>query len=83
MTEPTARQVLYALVALGFHIVVGVLIIGAATADLVTWTATVAWAIVWTAGLVWGVFRWRRTVQVLAMSIALFAIWTIATLMST
>ncbi len=81
MSEPTPRQVLYALVAGGFLAVVVVLVIGAAAAGLVPnwWTATMA---VTTGVLgIWCGFNWRRTPIVLSLSIALFLVWTVGTLL--
>ena len=47
MTEPSPRQVLYALVAGGFLLVVAVLVVGAAAAGLVPiwWTIAMAVAV--------------------------------------
>ena len=80
MSEPSPRQVLYALVAAGFLVVVAVLIVGAAVAGLVPlW-----WSIVMAAGLVliaiWAGLNWRRTAPVLLVSIGLLVIWMIGTL---
>ena len=80
MSEPSPRQVLYALVAGGFVLVVGVLIGGAAVAGLVPmW-----WTIVTTLGAIsvaaWSAFNWRRTAMVLVLAIGLFLAWAIGTL---
>ncbi len=80
MTEPTPRQVLYALVAAGFLAVVAILIIGAAIVGLVPpW-----WSIVMAAGLVligiWSGLNWRDTAPVLLISIGYLVIWMIGTL---
>jgi len=80
VSEPSPRQVLYALVAAGFLVVVAVLIVGAAVAGLVpSW-----WSIVMAAGLVlnaiWAGLNWRRTAPVLLVSIGLLVIWMIGTL---
>ncbi len=80
-TPPTERQVLYALVAGGFVVVVAVLVFGAAFAGLVpTWWTVVAG--VATSG-VGGLcsFRWRKTRVVLLSSILLFLTWTVGTLL--
>jgi hypothetical protein len=81
-SEPTPRQVLYALVSGGLVVVVVVLVIGAGVAGLVPvwWTAlsgamTLLWA-VWTAS------HWRRTAVVLAGSIGLLAMWAVVTLLA-
>jgi hypothetical protein len=80
MSEPSPRQVLYALVAGGFLAVVAVLIIGGAVAGLVpAW-----WSMVMAAGLVaiaiWSAINWRRTAPVLFVSIGLLVIWAAGTL---
>jgi hypothetical protein len=80
VSETTPRQVLYALVGAGFHLVVGVLIAGAASAGLVPswWTALTAAA--WgTVALAAGL-RWRRTPLVLGLTIGMFVAWTVGTL---
>lgn len=78
--EPTPRQVLYALVAAGFVIVVAVLTIGGAVAGLVpTW-----WSIGLGAGVaatgVWMAWNWRRTMAALLVAIGLFVLWLVGTL---
>ena len=81
MNEPTARQVLYALVAVGFLLVVAVLTIGAAAAGLVpTWWSITMAALVGGAG-VWAGFNWRRTASFLMIAIGAFVAWTIGTLL--
>jgi len=80
VTEPSPRQVLYALVAAGFLAVVAILIVGAAVAGLVPpW-----WSIVMAAVLVliaiWSGLNWRRTAPVLLVSIGLLVIWMTGTL---
>jgi hypothetical protein len=81
MTEPSPRQVLYALVAGGFIAVVAVLVVGAATAGLVPawWTIVMSLAVVVTA--VWSALRWRKTGPVLGVSIGLLVCWVIGTLL--
>ena len=83
MSEPTERQVLYGLVALGFHVVVGVLIAGAAIAGAVGTSVTIGWVVVWTGLLAWGAGRWRRTSDVLLGSVGLFVVWVVVTLVTT
>lgn len=80
MSEPTPRQVLYALVAGGFLLVVAVLVIGAAVAGLVPgwWTGVMAIGLFGFS--IWGVVNWRRTWSLLLGSIGLFVLWTIGTL---
>ncbi len=80
MTEPSPRQVLYALVAGGFFAVVAVLVIGAAVSGLVpVWWTTVT-GLVLSATAMWAALNWRKTAIVLSASIVLFLIWTIGTL---
>ncbi|HJS71292.1 MAG TPA: hypothetical protein VJ858_01065 [Acidimicrobiia bacterium] len=78
--EPTPRQVLYALVAAGFLVVVSILTVGAMVSSLVPpwWTVVVGSSIV-VAGI-WVARGWRRTGPVLTVAIGLFVIWTVGTL---
>ena len=80
MSQPSPRQVLYALVAGGFDIVVAVLVAGAAIAGLVPawWTVASSLAVVSVGA--WSAFNWRRTAMVLVSAIGLFVAWTIGTL---
>jgi hypothetical protein len=80
LSQPTPRQVLYALVSGGFLVVVLVLVIGAAAAGLVPtwWTVTMLLATLGTGA--WSAFNWRRTSRLLSVSIGLFVIWTVGTL---
>lgn len=82
MTEPTPRQVLYALVAAGFLLVVAVLVAGGAVSGIVPvwWSVVMGIAVALSAG--WTVFRWRRTGPVLLVAIGLFLIWMIGTLIA-
>jgi hypothetical protein len=80
MSDPSPRQVLYALVAGGFLVMVAVLMVGAAVAGLVpAW-----WSVVMATGLAaiatWSAINWRRTAPVLLVSIGLFVIWAAGTL---
>lgn len=80
MTEPSPRQILYALVAGGFLAVVAVLVISAAASGLVpVWWTTVT-GLVLAATAIWAALNWRRTAIVLSASIVLFLIWAIGTL---
>ena len=80
MSETTPRQVLYALVAAGFLLVVAILTIGAAAAGLVPiWWTTSLGAALLVAGI-WIALRWRRTGPVLIVAIGLFVVWTVGTL---
>ena len=80
MSEPSPRQVLYALVAGGFLLVVAILVIGAALAGLVpiwwTWASGVAVVL---AGA-WSAVDWRKTATILVVSIGLFLLWVVGTL---
>lgn len=72
------RQVLYGLVSAAFHLVVLVLIVAAR--PLVpgwwSWLSGSAWSLV----TVIGIFTWRRTARLLAMTIGLFLAWTVGTI---
>ena len=81
MTEPTPRQVLYALVAGGFWAIVVVLVVGSAVAGLVPVWWTVTMATLTALGGVWSAINWRRTGPVLLLSIGLLVIWTVGTLL--
>jgi hypothetical protein len=74
MAEPSPRQLLYAMVAAGFHVVVGVLVIGSAPLAPTWWTASMA--VVWIVVAAILALRWRRTVLVLAVSLGGFIAWT-------
>jgi hypothetical protein len=80
VSEPSPRQVLYALVAGGFVVVVGVLISGAAVAGLVPMWWTIATAVLVISVAAWSAFNWRRTAVVLVLAIGLFLAWVIGTL---
>lgn len=80
MTQPSERQVLYALVAGGFLVVVGVLIAGAQAVGIVeSWWTLLTGAMWLVSALIVG-FQWRRTGRVLAVTIGLFVFWTVGTL---
>ncbi|MGD2043807.1 MAG: hypothetical protein PVJ28_09180 [Acidimicrobiia bacterium] len=78
--ETTPRQVLYALVAAGFVIVVVILTIGAASAGLVPtwWSAVLAFTIALAS--TWMAQNWRRTGQTLLIAIGIFLFWMVGTL---
>jgi hypothetical protein len=80
MTESTPRQVLYGLVAAGFHFVVLALIVGAGVTGVVSVSWTVAMAALWLAIVVWSALNWRRTIPVLISAMGLFLSWAVATL---
>lgn len=78
---PSERQVLYALVAGGFVVVVAVLVVGAEYAGLVpTWWSAAAGVTTLVVGVLSAV-RWRNTRFVLLASILLFLGWTVGTLL--
>lgn len=78
--ETTPRQVLYALVAAGFVLVVAVLTIGGASAGIVpTWWSAVLGISIALAGT-WMAQNWRRTMPVLLGAIGLLLMWMIGTL---
>ena len=81
MSEPSPRQVLYALVSAGFFLVVLLLVIGAAVAGVAPtwWTATMSIMVLRVGA--WAAFRWRKTVPVLLASIFVFVVWAVGTLL--
>lgn len=80
MSETTPRQVLYALVAAGFVLMVIVLAAGGALSGLTpAWWSVVLGVLVLTGG-VWMAFNWKRTGPVLLVAIGLFLVWMIGTL---
>ena len=81
MSEPTPRQVLYALVAGGFLVIVIVLIVGAAVAGLVPAWWTLVAGVAWVTVTVWSAVYWRRTGRLLIVSIGLLVLWFAVTLM--
>lgn len=80
MSDPSPRQVLYALVSGGFVLVVGILIGGAAVAGLVPLWWTIATTLVTISVAAWSALNWRRTAVVLALAIGLFLAWAVGTL---
>lgn len=80
MTDPTPRQVLYALVAGGFVLVVVVLLIGGASAGIVPIWWSAALAILTAISATWMAQHWRRTGAMLSIGIGLFVIWMVGTL---
>jgi hypothetical protein len=81
MSEPTPRQVLYALVSAGFLLVVLLLAVGAAVSGLVPVWFTVVVVVTWVSTTVWTAVNWRRTIPILALSIGLFVVWAAVTLL--
>jgi hypothetical protein len=80
VSEPTPRQVLYALVTGAILMVVAVLVIGAAVSGLVpAWWTWVSGGILALVSL-WSALNWRRTAIILMAAIGLFLGWSIGTL---
>ena len=82
MTAPTERQVLYALVAAAWFIVVAVLAIVAAVVGLSPAVWTIAFSCAWLVAAVVGFARWRRTSRLLALSLLVFVLWAAGTLLT-
>ena len=82
MTAPTERQVLYALVAAAWFIVVAVLAFVAAVVGLSPAGWTIAFACAWLAAAIVGVAQWRRTSRLLALSLLVFVLWAAGTLLT-
>jgi len=82
MSQPTERQVLYALVSLALFVVVAVLAIVAGTVGVSPWSWSVAFAVLWlvTAGI--GAVQWRRTGRLLLLSVTVFVVWVVGTLVT-
>ena len=82
MTEPTERQVLYALVAGGWLIVVAVLAGVAATVGASPWAWTIGFAAVWTGAVAAAIRGWRRTGRLLLISVGVFVVWVVGALLA-
>ena len=80
MSEPTPRQVLYALVAAGFWLVTLVLTAGAAVAGLTPTWWTITLLVFLALGGIWMAISWRNTGPVLVVALVLFAPWLIGVL---
>lgn len=81
MSEPSPRQVLYALVSGGFLVVVVVLVAGSAIVGLAPGWWTVVMTLLVLLATIWSAFNWRRTGPVLLISIGLLVFWTVGTLL--
>jgi hypothetical protein len=81
VSEPSPRQVLYALVAGGFVIVVAILVIGSAVVGLSPGWWTITMSVVLVVATVWSGLNWERTGPVLLISIGLLILWTVGTLL--
>lgn len=82
MTQPTERQVLYALVAGAWFVVVAVLATVAAAVGVSPVGWTVIFACGWVAAAVAGALQWRRTGRLLALSLLVFVVWAAGTLLT-
>jgi hypothetical protein len=82
VNEPTERQVLYALVAAAWFIVVGVLAGVSATVGLSPAWWTAAFAAVWLVAVAAGVRGWQRTGRLLLLSSGVFVVWAVGTLLT-
>jgi hypothetical protein len=80
VSEPSPRQVLYALVAGGLLLVVLVLVAAAAASGLVPLWYTIVGGSTLLAVSVWSAVNWRRTLPVLLLAIGIFLVWTVGTL---
>jgi uncharacterized membrane protein YhhN len=73
--EPTPRQVLYGLVAAGFHLVVAILAVASARLGPAWWNWSVA--VVWVVGAVVIASRWRRIGTALTVAVGVFLMWAV------
>jgi hypothetical protein len=80
VSETTPRQVLYALVAGGFMVVVAILVVAGAVAGVVPswWSVTLA-VVIFGVGM-WMAWHWRSTGPMLLIAIGVFVIWLVGTL---
>ena len=81
MSEPTPRQVLYALVAGGFFIVVLALVIWGGVSRLIPISWTITMGVLWLILALWSAFNWQQTFRVLLFSIGLFVFWAVETVL--
>lgn len=82
MTEPTERQVLYALVSGAWFVVVATLAVVAAVVGLSPPAWSVVFAVGWVVSAVLGFRQWRRTGRLLLLSVLVFVVWTVGTLLT-
>lgn len=80
--EPTERQVLYALVAGGWLVVVAVLAGVAAAVGVSPLAWTIGFAFVWVVAVAVAVRGWRRTGRLLLVSVGVFVVWVVGTLLT-
>ena len=81
LTEPTPRQVLYGLVAGLFVAVVVVLVVGSAAAGFTPAWWTMVMGVLSIVVIATLILRWRQTALALSLSIGLFLVWAVGTLM--
>lgn len=81
-TQPTERQVLYALVAGGWLVVVAVLAAVAAAVGVSPVAWTVGFALAWVMAVASAVRAWRRTGRLLLISVVVFVVWAVGTLLT-
>lgn len=82
MTEPTERQVLYALVAAALFAVVAALAVGAAVAGVSPPGWSLSFGLGWLAAALVGFARWRRTGRLLMLAMVVFVAWAAGTLLT-
>ena len=82
MTEPTERQVLYALVSAAWFGVVATLAVVAAVVGLSPPRWSVVFGLVWVVSAVVGFRQWRRTGRLVLLAVVVFVVWTIGTLLT-
>lgn len=82
MTEPTERQVLYAIVAGAWFAVVAVLAVVAGYVGLSPTAWSVAFGIGWFAAAIVATRHWRRTGRLLMLSLGVFVVWAAGTLLT-
>lgn len=82
MSEPTERQVLYALVSAAWFVVVAVLAVVAAVVGLSPVAWSIAFVVIWLAAAGIGSYHWRRTSRLLALSLLVFVVWAAGTLLT-
>lgn len=79
--EPTERQVLYALVAGGLLVTVGVLAGFAAVVGVPPGPWSVGFAALWLVAVASVARSWRNTARTLAVSVGIFVVWVVGTLL--
>ena len=82
MTPPTERQVLYALVAAAWFVVVAFLAVVAAVVGLSPAAWSIIFACAWLAAAALGAVHWRKTSRLLMLSLFVFVLWAVGTLLT-